>query len=133
MLAEIYCEKFHQKRITFSNALNVVLGNNTGDNSIGKSTFMLIVDFAFGGTSYTKAADILENIGSHDVCFKFIFDNKEYYFCRNNNESKTVWICDEDYNKQVAIGLLEYCNWLSEKYKIKLPELSLVSYKKNIE
>ena len=62
MLAEIYCEEFHQKKIEFSNTLNVVLGTNTGDNSIGKSTFMLIVDFAFGGTTYAEASDILDHI-----------------------------------------------------------------------
>lgn len=49
MLAEIYCEKFHQEKIKFSNTLNVILGTNAGDNSIGKSTFMLIIDFVFGG------------------------------------------------------------------------------------
>ena len=60
MLAEICCEKFHQKKIVFSDTLNVVLGTNTGDNSIGKSTFMLVIDFAFGGTIYAKANDILK-------------------------------------------------------------------------
>lgn len=73
MLAEIYCEKFHQKRVKFCDTLNVVLGTNTGDNSIGKSTFMLIVDFAFGGTKYAGSSDILDNIGPHDIFFKFVF------------------------------------------------------------
>ena len=35
--------------IVFNSGLSVVLGTNTGDNSIGKSTFLLIVDFVFGG------------------------------------------------------------------------------------
>ena len=51
MLSEIFCEKFHQKKVTFGNNLNVVLGTNTGDNSIGKSTFLLIIDFVFGGST----------------------------------------------------------------------------------
>ena len=44
MLREIYCDKFYQKQIVFNPGLSVVLGTNTGDNSIGKSTFLLIVD-----------------------------------------------------------------------------------------
>ncbi len=52
MLHEIYCEQFHQKRIVFNPGLSVVLGTNTGDNSIGKSSFLLIVDYVFGGSTY---------------------------------------------------------------------------------
>ena len=54
MLREIYCDKFHQKRIVFNPGLSVVLGTNTGDNSIGKSTFLLIVDYVFGGSTYNR-------------------------------------------------------------------------------
>ncbi len=124
MLAEIYCEEFHQKKIEFSNTLNVVLGTNTGDNSIGKSTFMLIVDFAFGGTTYAESSDILDNIGSHDIYFKFVFDQKPYYFCRNNIDTNTVWICDEKREQQNSIPLTEYCSWLSKQYGLDLPWLS---------
>lgn len=46
MLSEIYCDAFYQKKIIFNQGLSVVLGTNAGDNSIGKSTFLLIVDYA---------------------------------------------------------------------------------------
>lgn len=124
MLAEIYCEEFHQKKIEFKNTLNVVLGTDTGDNSIGKSTFMLIIDYAFGGSAYAKSTDILKNIGTHNIYFKFIFQEKEYYFCRNNMENNTVWICDEKHNHIEAIPLQEYCTRLSKLYNINLPQLS---------
>lgn len=124
MLAEIYCEEFHQKKIEFSNTLNVILGTNTGDNSIGKSTFMLIVDFAFGGTTYAAATDILDNIGSHDIYFKFVFNQQPYYFCRNNIETNNVWICDENKERQKPMELTEYCSWLSKQYGLNLPWLS---------
>ncbi len=58
MLREIYCDKFHQEQIVFNPGLSVVLGTNTGDNSIGKSTFLLIVDYVFGGSTYAGTADI---------------------------------------------------------------------------
>lgn len=39
MLREIYCDKFHQEQIVFNPGLSVVLGTNTGDNSIGNPPF----------------------------------------------------------------------------------------------
>ena len=124
MLAEICCEKFHKKKIVFSDTLNVVLGTNTGDNSIGKSTFMLVIDFAFGGTTYAKANDILNHIGSHDIYFKFIFNDQNYFFCRNNNDVNTVWKCDENNERLDSMSLSEYCSWLSKQYGLDLPYLS---------
>lgn len=124
MLAEIYCEKFHQEKIKFSNTLNVILGTNAGDNSIGKSTFMLIIDFVFGGTTYANSTDILNNIGSHDIYFTFIFNQQRYSFCRNNIESNTVWICDQDNKRIKSFSLTEYCSWLSKQYDLNLPYLS---------
>lgn len=67
MLYEIRCDRFQQKRIRFNSGLSVVLGTRTGDNSIGKSTFLLIVDFVFGGSTYAKTEDIIKNVGSHDI------------------------------------------------------------------
>lgn len=67
MLCEIYCEEFCKKHILFNEGLSVVLGTNTGDNSIGKSTFLLIVDYTFGESTYSKASDIINNVGAHDL------------------------------------------------------------------
>ena len=63
MLVEIRCDEFisyGEKRppITFHTGLNTVLGDETGSNSIGKSTFLMIVDFVFGGNDYvTRSLD----------------------------------------------------------------------------
>ena len=62
MLHEIYCDFFHQKQITFNPGLSVVLGTNTGDNSIGKSIFLLITDYVFGGSKYAETEDIINNV-----------------------------------------------------------------------
>ena len=53
MLLEIFCDKFVENdqvrpAVKFHKGLNVVLGNELGANSIGKSTFLLAIDFAFG-------------------------------------------------------------------------------------
>lgn len=61
MLYEIECEKFAKKvkgqlvprgRIQLREGLNTVLGDKAAQNSIGKSTFLLVVDFCFGGDDY---------------------------------------------------------------------------------
>lgn len=124
MLHEIYCDMFHQKQIIFNPGLSVVLGTNTGDNSIGKSTFLLIVDFVFGGSTYAKTMDIINNVGSHDIFFSFIFNGGTFKFCRNNIQSRTVWKCNDSYEKVEEITLDDYCKWLDAKYAITLPELS---------
>lgn len=124
MLREICCEQFCQKQIIFNPSLSVILGTNTGDNSIGKSTFLLIVDYVFGGSTYAKAMDIINNVGSHDIYFSFVFDGEIFRFCRNNIQSHTVWRCNDSYEKLEEISLNEYCSWLDSKYAIELPDLS---------
>lgn len=124
MLYEIYCDQFHKKKIVFNPGLSVVLGANTGDNSIGKSTFLLIVDYVFGGKTYAETTDIINNVGPHDIYFSFVFDGKTFKFCRNSIQVHTVWKCSEEYGKTEEIGLEEYCRWLDSKYKIALPDLS---------
>ena len=124
MLSEIYCDEFHQKQIIFNTGLSVVLGTKTGDNSIGKSTFLLIVDYVFGGSTYAKAANVIEQVGSHDIYFSFVFGEETFKFCRNNIDSQTVWKCDSSYKKAEKIELDDYCAWLDSKYAISLPELS---------
>ena len=39
-------------RIQLREGLNTVLGDKAAQNSIGKSTFLLVVDFCFGGDDY---------------------------------------------------------------------------------
>ncbi len=126
MLHEIYCEQFHQKRIVFNPGLSVVLGTNAGDNSIGKSTFLLIVDYVFGGSTYAGTTDIIENVGSHDIYFSFIFGEEIFKFCRNSINAHTVWKCNDSHEKVEEIGLNDYCKWLDSKYAIaaQIEELS---------
>lgn len=124
MLYEIRCDRFQQKQIRFNPGLSVVLGTSTGDNSIGKSTFLLIVDFVFGGSTYARTADIINNIGSHDIYFSFIFDDETFRFCRNNIKDNIVWKCNDSYEMIEAINLSDYCKWLNSKYAISLLDLS---------
>lgn len=104
MLKEIYCDKFKKKIIKFHNGLNVVLGDEIASNSIGKSTMLLAIDFAFGGSTYAKQENIIRNVGHHTLKFTFVFNNKKYYFSRSTNSENNVIVCNELWNKETEIS-----------------------------
>ncbi len=119
MLAEIRCEKFNQKVVSFHSGLNVVLGDDKATNSIGKTTLLMIIDFVFGGNTYiSNGTDIMENIGSHEFKFRFDFGEESLYFIRDTDNYKFVSVCDEHYNKQNEISLEEYKKLLFTKYEL---------------
>lgn len=125
MLCEICCDEFHQKRISFHQGLNVILGDNQGTNSIGKSTLLMIIDFVFGGTDYvTKSRDVQTNVGSHQINFCFEFDGQKFFFCRKSKDSDRVYECDEKYDIKTEISLSKYTEWLKEKYSINLEHIT---------
>ena len=65
MLVEIRCDKFAEefRSIRLNAGLNTVLGSTRGDNALGKSTFLWLIDYAFGGDSYCSAgSDIKKNV-----------------------------------------------------------------------
>lgn len=110
--------------LNFIQGLNTVLGTIGGDNSIGKSTFLLIIDFVFGGTTYAESYDIIKNVGEHEICFSFLFEKQYFYFTRNIVKYREVWKCDEKYQKIGAFSLADYCNWLDSKYDLQIPYLT---------
>ncbi len=85
---------------------------------------MLIVDFAFGGDTYTNATDIRENVGEHSIGFKFCFNDEDFYFLRSFTDRNVVWRCDEAYNKTESMSVADYCNFLSTQYGLNLHKLS---------
>lgn len=92
MLVEMKSPAFKEKgevrpKIEFRPGLNVVLGKEDGENSIGKSSAMLAIDFVFGGNSYLSG-DGVSHIGDHTIFFAFEFDGKRHYFARNTGEAE---------------------------------------------
>lgn len=130
MLKEIYCDKFISNgkirgAILFHEGLNTILGSETGSNSIGKSTFLMILDFVFGGMDYIeKSTDVHKNVGSHRICFSFEFDNERFYFARSTIITREVEVCDKDYNVRENITLDRYNEFLKIKYGMGELELS---------
>ena len=127
MLTEISCSKFktpkHPKEtINFHPGLNVVLGSKNGANSIGKSTMLLIIDFAFGGSSYVKSDAVIE-LGNHEIFFTFRFSNQDYKFSRDTAKPDVI----REHPSKGGIkerSLHEYTQWLCHEYAMDYPGVS---------
>ncbi|MBR2934224.1 MAG: DUF2326 domain-containing protein [Oscillospiraceae bacterium] len=127
MLTEIYCAAFGEtKRIPFSNGLNVIQGHagdseSGGGNSIGKTSMLKIIDYAFGGKYYADSNDdIIRHVGEHDVCFTHTFNGTSYYFCRNASKPGAIlWCKDSKYTPQREISEKEFGEWLVEQYGLQ--------------
>lgn len=124
MLHKIYCDRFRVKNLYLNPGLSVVLGTPSGDNSIGKTTLMMIVDYVFGGESYSTYKDILENIHDHRICFTFLFGRRKYYFARSFIHPHVVEKCDFLYVAQEEISLKDFNKWLSVQYGLNYCKLT---------
>lgn len=129
MLIEMTSPVFKEKGkvrppIRFKEGLNVVLGKEDGENSIGKSSALLAIDFVFGGDTYLHS-DGVKHIGPHTIFFTFLFDGKKYYFARNTASSEEIQYCSEGYELTgVVWSKREFADWLKERYAIDFPGLS---------
>lgn len=127
MLKEIQCDKFapDHRVIRFNSGLNTVLGSAGGSNAIGKSTFLWIIDYVFGGESYYSLNDdIKKEIGSHIIYFTFEFDKQPYYFYRSTDDPKNVYRIDEEGHFITKLSLEDFRKFLFQEYKVGLPSLT---------
>ena len=128
MLVEISSSVFKEKGkvrppIRFKKGLNVVLGKEDGENSIGKSSAMLAIDFAFGGKTYASS-DGVKHMGHHVINFAFQFDGDVHHFFRSTAQSDKVFLCNEKYEFREEWELHQFTDWLKVKYHIDFPDLS---------
>lgn len=128
MLAEIMSTEFVSKgkkrgRIQFKNGLNTVRGGKQSDNSIGKSTFLLAVDFCFGGEAYYTQTDLKTRFAdvNHTINFCFIFNGKKEYFSRSIVTPTEVSKCNENYVATETIKIDDFKKHLFEMYHVDRP------------
>jgi len=131
MLKMIQCDKFIENGairppIVFNRGLNTILGTNSGANSIGKSTVLMLIDFVFGGTDYIrKSVDIHSNIGPHMINVVFEFEDGVYYFSRATDRPSFVNVCNQQFQVEKVITNEAYTKMLSAKFNLALPDLTL--------
>ena len=126
MLMYIECEWFTEKRITFKERLNIVVGDRANSNSIGKSTLLKIIDFIYGGdTLITHGKDVPETLGHHSYIFKLRLD-KEYIFERNTGTPTLLHIHGADGSRR-EMSTTEYLAFLQLHYTNEIDDLSFRS------
>ncbi|PGV52478.1 DUF2326 domain-containing protein [Bacillus sp. AFS037270] len=125
MLTEIRSVIFQEESIKFHEGLNVVLGDNNGSNSIGKSTLLMIIDFIFGGNTYlTHNSDVVTKLGNHDFWFTFEFKDYNYHFIRGTEEPSLVYRSNNNLEKLDALTLSDFTEGLKNHYELNYPQLN---------
>ena len=138
MLYEMECDKFAETidgkrvprgRITFRPGLNTVLGDKQGQNSIGKSTFLLAVDFCFGGNDYLDSEKTKNNVvrfvGNHVIKFAFKFGDRIERYSRSTLDPTHVSKCNENYNEiGDPLSLDDFQKHLFSSYRIQTAQCS---------
>lgn len=131
MLAEIRCDKFMSNGVVrppirFNPGLNTILGSVSGSNSIGKSTFLMVIDFVFGGEDYVKKSkDVQQNVPVHLIQFMFKFEGEKYYFSRSTGDYTEVNVCDELYSIVDTVSVEKYTSMLAKLYNLDMEGISL--------
>lgn len=122
MIKEIFCDKFKKQQVPFKDGLNVVLGDDSGANSIGKSTMLLVIDYMLGGKHYQTKSDIIGHVGHHTIFVCFEFDGEKFYFARKTEQSDTVFKSSPDYKilDGKEMTLLQYRKFLQDKYELNI-------------
>ena len=120
MLSKIICDLFNHREMVFHQGLNVILGDDDAKNSIGKSSALMVIDFAMGGSSLLEdKAGVIKALGHHSYCFEFTFNKKKYFFKRSTNESSAIHECNKDYDSVTEISIDEYTEKLKDLYKLQ--------------
>jgi len=123
MLKRIKCELFNHKEIIFHEGLNIILGDDDAKNSIGKSSALMVVDFAMGGKSLLNdKTGVIQSLGHHSYLIEFQFDKKPLYICRSTAEPDVVDICDNQYQVSDTISLEDYKDFLKCYYGMLVQE-----------
>ena len=132
MLKEIYCKEFKENgktrdKIFFHKGLNTIIGessiNGKSENSVGKSTLLMIIDFVFGGEQFLKSKAV-ETIGNHTICFEFEFNATPHYFMRSTEKKDCLFKCNSHYQEKVPYSIEDFREWLKVQYNLEEIELS---------
>lgn len=117
-----YGDKKQRPVITFTSGLNAIVGHKGSSGSVGKSTFLMVVDFAFGGDDYINRLKetVHKYVPKHEVSFTFEFKGEQYNFMRPTIESESVYILDSRLvpKEPKPWTIQEFRNWIYAMYNL---------------
>lgn len=117
MLYKIFCDKFRKPIVEFHQGLNIVRGDDNAANSIGKTTILLLIDFAYGGSDFiANDGGAVKILGEHVYKFTFLFDEEEFTFERKTSNPNTI--TQHLANETIEMPLNNYTAFLKKMYKI---------------
>lgn len=125
MLVEFDSDAFYHDEqrpgpLRLKEGLNTVLGTENTENSIGKSTTLLAIDFCFGGSDYVdKAKDVIKNIGHHEIRFAFLLGGETHYFRRATDTPTSITLCDKNYRPQRTMTLEDFKGFVGTQYGLQ--------------
>lgn len=126
MLVSIKCDAFAEdiRELDIKPGLNTILGSSDGSNAIGKTTFLWILEYIFGGQRYTRLMQGIKEHTDHQVIyFTFEFDGAKKYFYRKTDEPQKVFNCDADGHVIEDMTIEKYREFLRQSYKLDKPGL----------
>lgn len=104
------------------------MGDDDAKNSIGKSTALMVIDFAQGGDSLLEdKAGAIKALGPHHYNFSFVFAGQPYFYSRSTDASDVVHVCDKDYARLSELPVDDYRRKLKELYGLASLESSFRS------
>ena len=121
MLVELKCEKFKEaikNGISFNSGINFISSYDDESNSIGKTTFLSIIDYIYGGKAVNEKAAITK-LESCEICYCMKFDKLYFYKadCKNRN---IIYECDKNYNIIKQVKYDEYTQFLRDHIGVKI-------------
>ena len=129
MLKKLTCDKFRIDPTTgkpfvieFQDGLNVIRGTDENTNSIGKSTLLLLIDFALGGEDYENHCSVAVNkIGHHTIYFVLEINGET--LCCSRSTINANWINyykDDSFQEIITdVSVDDYLAELNRLYKLE--------------
>ncbi len=119
MLLSIQSSVLRDGIIKFKEGLNVVVGDDNGANSIGKSSLLMIVDFIYGGDTHIEHnKDAVQELGHHEFVFRMLFNNVVHTFSRDTSNFKFVRYFQVEGKQPVVLKVLDFTRLLKELYNL---------------
>ncbi|AEX79925.1 DUF2326 domain-containing protein [Corynebacterium diphtheriae] len=125
MLVRLWSDKFMdagevRPPIDFHPGLNTVRGGTRAENSIGKSTLLSIIAFAFGIDDFLTSTAI-GAVGHHSIFFTFRFEGEDRTYSRATDEPGFVHTYRDNTGERRAerISIDEFRSDLKENYGLR--------------